>query len=61
MLYAAKQFNTPLPVEETAQARSALEGVEKLSFAPKPGQSAADLTTEKRKVSNVAKEILATL
>jgi hypothetical protein len=61
MLYAAKQFNTPLPVETIVQAKSALEGVEKLSFAPKSGQSAADLATEKRKILNVAKEILATL
>ena len=58
MLYAAKKFNTPLPVEEATQARSALEGAEKLSFSPRPGQSAADLAAEKRKIANVAKEIL---
>jgi len=61
MLYAAKQFNTPLPAEETAQARSALEGVEKLTFVPRSGQSATDSATEKRKVLNVAKEVLVTL
>lgn len=61
MLYAAKKFNAPLPAEETVRARSALEGVEKLSFPPKSGQSAADLAAEKRKISNIAKEILATL
>lgn len=61
MLYATKQFNIPLPVEEITQAKSALEGVEKLSFAPKPGQSSADIAAEKRKVTNVAKEILTAL
>jgi len=59
MFYAAKQFNTPLPVEEAAQAKAALESVEKLSFPPKYGQSSADTAAEKRKITNVAKEILA--
>jgi len=61
MFYAAKQFNVPLPVEEAAQARSVLEGIGGVSFAPKPGQSAADLAAEKRKIANVAKEILTAL
>ena len=61
MLYAAKQFNTPLSAEEVALARSTLEGAEKIPFAPKPGQSAVDLAAEKRKIVNVAKEILTTL
>lgn len=61
MFYAAKQFNNPLPVEEIARARSALEGVEKLSFVPRSGQSTTDSVAEKQKVLNVAKEILATL
>jgi len=61
MFYAAKQFNAPLPVEEAARARSVLEGIGEVSFAPKPGQSAADLAAEKRKIANVAKEILTAL
>jgi hypothetical protein len=61
ILYAAKQFDTPLPAEEAAQARSALEDVESIPFAPRPGQSAADLAAEKRKILNVTKEILSAL
>jgi len=61
ILYAAKQFNNPLPAEEVVQVKSTLEGVEKMAFAPKAGQSAPDQATEKRKILNVAKEILNTL
>lgn len=64
MLYAAKQFNTPLSAEEAARAKSALENVGKISFIPKPGQSAAGLGAEERKVVDVVKEVkevLATL
>ena len=57
LLYAAKQFNTLLSTEEIAQARSALEGVEKMPFTPKAGQSATDQAAEKRKILNLAKEI----
>ena len=61
MLYAAKQFNNPLPAEEVAQARSTLEGVEKMPLSPKAGQSALDWAAEKRKIVNVAEEISSTL
>lgn len=61
MLYAAKQFNTSLSAEELAQVRLVLEGVEKVIFTPKSGQSAADPAVEKRKIANVAKEILTAL
>jgi len=61
MVYATKQFNTPLLAEEVAQTKLTLEGVGKMSFAPKPGQSAADLVAEKRKIVNVTKEISAML
>lgn len=61
MIYATKQFNTPLLAEEVAQTKLTLEGVGKMSFAPKPGQSATDLAAEKRKVVNVTKEISAML
>lgn len=61
MLYASKQFDTPFQAEEVVQVRSALEGAEKLSFTPKPGQSAADTAAEKRKIANVTREILAVL
>jgi len=61
MVYATKQFNTPLLAEEVAQTKLTLEGVGKMSFTPRPGQSAADLAAEKRKVVNVTKEIAAML
>lgn len=61
MLYAAKQFGTILPAGEIARTRSILEDVGNISFSPKPGQSAMDLAAEKRKILNVAKEILTTL
>lgn len=57
MIYATKQFNTPLLAEEIAQTKSTLEAAGKMSFAPRPGQSAVDLATEKRKVVNLTKEI----
>lgn len=61
MLYAAKRFNTSLPPEEVAQARSTLEGAENIPFTPKAGQSAADSAAQKRKVIALAKEILTTV
>jgi len=61
ILYAARQFNTPLPAEDVARARSTLEGIEKLSLPPRSGQSAVDLAAEQRKIANVAKEILGAL
>ena len=61
MVYATKQFNTPLQAEEVVQTKLTLEGVAKMSFAPKHGQSAADLAAEKRKVVSVAGEISAML
>lgn len=61
MLYAAKQFDNPLTAEEVVKLRSTVEGVEKISFAPKAGQPGPDPATEKQKILNVAKEILSTL
>jgi phospholipase A-2-activating protein len=60
-LYAAKEYKTPLSAEELTQAKSTLEGVEKTTFTPKSGQSAADLAAEKRKIVSLANEILAAL
>jgi len=57
MVYASKQFNTPLSAEEVAQTKSTLEGAGKMTFAPRPGQSAVELAAEKRKVVNLTKEI----
>ena len=60
-VYAAKESKTPLSADELTQAKSTLEGVEKTSFTPKSGQSAADQAAEKRKIVSLANEILAAL
>ena len=57
MIYAIKKFGAKLSAEEVRQVKSTLGGIEKIPFTPKPGQSAADLAAEKRKIVNVIKEI----
>lgn len=61
MVYATKQFNTPLQKDEVVQAKLTLENVRRMSFAQKAGQSAADSAAEKRKVAIVTEEISAML
>ena len=58
ILYAAKKFNDPLSAEEAARVGPTIENVEKLTFASKSGQAAVDLAAEKRRIGNVAREIL---
>jgi len=59
MVYATKQFNTPLTMEEVTQAKWTLEFAGRMPFSAKPGQSAAESAAEKKKVALVTAEISA--